>query len=432
MQYAEACDFMFERLGAFHRVGAAAYKPGLETVTRLSAAFGSPHRSLRCIHVGGTNGKGSTAHTLAAILQAAGYNVGLFTSPHLLDYTERIRVNGQPMPHSAVVDFVERFRALDGRGGDPSFFELSTVMSFEWFARNRVDYAVIEVGLGGRLDSTNIITPLVSVITNISLDHTALLGKTKGAIAGEKAGIIKHGVPVVIGESDEETAPVFIAKAAEEKAPITFADKTGQILSPRLTDSGIEYATRDFGTFTAQLSGIGQEQNTATILEAVTRLRAQGVELPLEAVHRGFARVCDMTGLMGRWMRVADSPLTICDTGHNPGAWQYLGPRLQTLPAPLHIVLGFVSDKDITTIMEYMPRQAHYYFVQPSTPRAAAAEAVAVKAAAHGLQGEVCGTVANGYEKALANAVADRGSVYVGGSTFVVADLLELLSHKVD
>ena len=428
---------MFTRLAAFHRIGQSAYKPGLETTERLCAAFGNPHKKLKCIHVGGTNGKGSTAHTVAAILSAQGYKTGLFTSPHLIDYSERIRIDGQPIPHDRVVDFVERFQALGDDAGDPSFFELSTVMAFDWFARNDVDFAVIEVGLGGRLDSTNVITPLLSIITNISLDHTAILGKTRAEIAAEKAGIIKPGVPVVIGDSDAETDAVFIEKAGKTGSKMIFADRGDEVMNSEFLADGIVYRTRNFGDFKGELAGYCQLANTRTILTAVNVLKNSGIDICDESVHSAFANVCESTGLMGRWMRVnvdrlpgltddsKDKPLVICDTGHNPGAWQYLGPRFARESRPLSMVLGFVNDKDVGTIMEFMPRDAHYYFVQPSTPRAASSDTIAAVAAAHGLVGRAYPTVADGFKAALSES-SDSSMIFVGGSTFVVADLLSL------
>ena len=428
--YNQTLEFLFNRLQAFHRVGATAYKPGLHTTLALSEAFGSPHVGLRTIHVAGTNGKGSTAHTLAAVLQAAGLKTGLYTSPHLLDFNERIRVNGKPIAHEAVVDFAERFRRLpafaDGRL-DPSFFELATVMAFEHFRREQVDVAVIEVGLGGRLDSTNVITPDVSVITNISLDHTALLGSTPAEIAAEKAGIIKPGVPAVIGEADDSTCAVFAAKAAEVGAPLIFAGDSPAYTGYDVRPDRIVYHGTPWGDVTSELTGEGQWHNANTVMTVLRELERQGYPFDTESVRKGFADVTAMTGLMGRWQQVGDSPRVICDTGHNPGAWQYTGPRLARIPAgQLHVVLGFAADKDIATIAHYLPAGARYYFVQPDTPRAASSADVAAKALALGIHGRSFGTVAEGWQAAR-QAAAPGDTIFVGGSNFVVADFLKCL-----
>ena len=433
-RYDQTLEFLFNRLQAFHRIGAAAYKPGLHTTEALSEAFGSPHKRLKVVHVGGTNGKGSTSHLIASVLQSAGYKVGLYTSPHLLDFNERIRVNGEPITHEEVVDFVDRFRLLDSAKCDPSFFELATVMAFEHFARHKVDVAVVEVGLGGRLDSTNIVSPLLSVITNISLDHTGILGDTVAAIAAEKAGIIKNGVPCVIGESDGEgVRNVFDARAKEMRSDIDFADDEPLYSSAALKPDGITYAGTPWGDIFCELAGDCQVKNANTVLHSLKRLATLGYRFDAADVKRGFASVCKLSGLMGRWMKVSDAPRTVCDTGHNPGAWQYLGPRLSAVSRHKHIVLGFVGDKDLEHIVPYLPADADYYFVQPSTPRAAMAGAVAEVAKKVGIEGRVFnadvlgeGTVLRGYKAALGAASPDD-FIYVGGSTFVVADFLEAL-----
>lgn len=422
MTYSDTLEFLYNRLAAFHRIGQSAYKPGLDTSLMLSNAFGAPHKKLKTIHIGGTNGKGSTAHTIAAILTAAGYKTGLYTSPHLLDFSERIRVDGQGISQAEVIDFVCRFQQMD-TPCDPSFFELATVMAFEHFVRHNVDYAVVEVGLGGRLDSTNIIDPMVAAVTNVSFDHTAILGDTLAKIAGEKAGIFKPNVPAIVGEYHPETAPVFAF------ANPVFADKAGEITDYSISPECITYSTRSFGDVVGELCGDCQVKNTGTILEVVKALIAQGVNISNDAIRKGFAGVCGLTGLMGRWMKVAESPCTICDTGHNTGAWQYLGPRLASMQGAKHIVLGFVSDKDISHIIEYLPADATYYFVQPSTPRAANSNDVAALANARGLHGLAYSNVAEGYEAALANIQSSADAkaapiIYVGGSTFVVADFL--------
>lgn len=427
MDYSQTLEFLFTRLQSFHNAGAVAYKPGLDRALALSEAFGNPHRNLKVIHVGGTNGKGSTAHTLAAILRSAGYRTGLYTSPHLVDFRERIRIDGKPIPESEVIDFVSRFIEKD-IPLDPSFFELTTIMAFEHFARNNVDYAVVEVGLGGRLDTTNIVSPVASVITNISFDHTALLGNTLPEIAAEKAGIIKPSVPVVIGEAEGDVRRVFADTAAERNAPVFFADENTELLSVTPGNEFNIYHTASFGDVRGELTGDCQWLNARTVLTAVSVLRGLGIEISTEAVRSGFARVTGLTGLMGRWMKVSECPEMVCDTGHNPGGWQYLGPRLKTIAGvrTLHVVIGFVNDKDITHILDFMPRNAVYYFVQPSVDRAAGSSDVASKAAAVGLAGESYPSVMAGVEAAK-KAASPSDFIFVGGSTFVVADLLSAM-----
>ena len=421
----------------FQNIGAGAYKPGLQGVEALSEAFGNPHRGLRCVHIAGTNGKGSTASLLAAVLQSAGLKVGLFTSPHLIDFRERIRVNGAMISREDVADFVERYQAMArahrfDRVAKPSFFELTTVMAFEHFSRQGVDIAVIEVGLGGRLDSTNIITPMLSVITNISLDHTALLGDTQEAIAAEKAGIIKPGVAAVVGEAEGAVRSVFEQKARDCDAPIVFAQDHIAYSSYEHTDTEIVYHGTPYGALSCPLCGDCQVRNAATVLTAIGLL-AQQLTITADAVREGFANVTTLTGLAGRWMTLAERPRVICDTGHNPGGWQYLAEQIRRLPGHRHIVLGFVSDKDISFIFGLLPQEGSvsYYFVAPSVKRARSAAELQREARSHGFEGAVYDTVAQGYEAALSAASADD-SVFVGGSTFVVADLLDFLEHNTE
>lgn len=416
-EYQATLDWLYAQVPAFHRTGAGAYKPGLATALALGRAFGNPHDRFRSIHVAGTNGKGSTAHTLAAILQKSGYKTGLYTSPHLVDFRERIRIGGKMIPESAVVDFIRRYRA-HGFDCEPSFFELTMTMAFDFFARECVDVAVIEVGLGGRLDSTNIITPDLSVITNISLDHTALLGNTPAEIAAEKAGIIKPGVPVVIGEaSDAAVRRVFVDTAVRRGAPLRFAAEVDAVPDR----GGWLYCG---GKLFGELGGECQPRNAATILAAVDALRGEcRYRIPDEAVRSGFAGVTRLTGLMGRWMKVADAPLTVCDTGHNPGGWRYIADNLSRMPGRLHVVVGFAADKDVDAILEMMPREARFFFTCPATPRGLPADVLAAKAAAHGLAGCVCPEVADAVAEARKSAGA-ADSIFVGGSNFVVADFL--------
>ncbi|MDE5553886.1 MAG: bifunctional folylpolyglutamate synthase/dihydrofolate synthase [Muribaculaceae bacterium] len=426
MDYQETLDYLFTQTPMFQSIGAGAYKPGLQTVERLSEMFGNQHKKFKTIHVGGTNGKGSTAHTIAAVLQSAGYKVGLFTSPHLVDFRERIRVNGEMISEGEVCDFVDRFIASGGERLNCSFFELTTVMAFEHFAKNEVDIAVIEVGLGGRLDSTNIITPELSVITNISLDHTALLGHTHEEIAKEKAGIIKDGVPVIIGESDGKVREVFAMTAEMRHAPICYADDSDIYTVVERLNDYILYKGTPWGDIRSELCGDCQTKNAATIMCALLRLGEQGFNIGAEAVAKGFANVCELTGLAGRWMKVGENPSVICDTGHNIGGWRYLAERLRAYGNKLHMVIGFVNDKDVSGILAMMPREAHYHFVRPSVPRGLDAEDLSKKAADAGLKGSVSPSVEEGYKIALSQA-KEGDTIFVGGSTFVVADLMSII-----
>ena len=313
MDYQNTLLYLYNSVPMFQQVGSSAYKEGLENTLALDEHFGHPHRNFHSIHVGGTNGKGSCSHTLAAILQEAGYRVGLYTSPHLVDFRERIRINGQPIPEEYVVRFVEKERDFF-EPLHPSFFELTTAMAFRYFADEHVDVAVIEVGLGGRLDCTNIVHPDLCIITNISFDHTQFLGNTLEKIAGEKAGIIKSGIPVVIGETTPETKPVFAKKAREVGAPILFAE---------------EDEKDDYPGLECELKGLYQTKNTRTLLTAIPELRKAGYNLSEQAVRSGFAHVCELTGLMGRWQKLQDAPTLICDTGHNVGGITYITEQLK-------------------------------------------------------------------------------------------------------
>lgn len=425
LTYTQATDFLFNRLAAFHRKGADAYKPGLDTTLRLSDLFGNPHTCLRVIHVGGTNGKGSVTHTVAAVLQSQGYKVGLYTSPHLVDFAERIRVNGKPIPHEYVTDFVGRYLA-SGTDADPSFFELSTVMAFEYFDRCGVDFAVVEVGLGGRLDSTNIVSPVVTAITNISLDHTGILGDTRACIAAEKAGIFKPGVPAVVGESDAEVMPIFINAARQKGVPLSFAEMSPMFAETHHRNGHIEYLGTPWGDLTSPLTGKCQPHNALTAMAIIKQLIYSGVHISADAVRKGFEQVTAITGLMGRWQTISHNPRVIVDTGHNIGAWTYLSESLRHIAdtGNLHIVLGFVADKDLHEILPLLPHNAAYHFTQPSTPRALPSTELAEAAARAGVHGSVHSDVISAYAAAIAENPA---TVFVGGSTFVVADLLESL-----
>jgi len=444
MNYQETIEYLFNSTPVFEKVGAPAYKPGLQTTEALDEHFGHPHRKFKTIHIAGTNGKGSCSHTLAAILQAEGYKVGLYTSPHLVDFRERIRVNGECVPEQYVIDFVDQERAFF-EPLRPSFFELTTALAFKYFAEQKVDIAVIEVGLGGRLDCTNIITPILSIITNISLDHTQFLGNTLAEIAGEKAGIIKPGVPVVIGEDIPETRPVFEAKAKEMQAPILFAqDKEYQeVMEARHCPDGMKYSTRSWGELTGELRGDYQAKNMNTILNACNLLAKQDASnsqcktsshsvqnsvQPIisnpQSIKNGIAHVNELTGLMGRWQKMQDKPLVICDTGHNVGGWQYLAPQIKSQPCKqLRIVFGMVDDKDVTTVMKMLPQDAIYYWTQATTKRAIKVEKIANLGASLGLSGKPYSSVDKAFKAALADA-STEDFIFVGGSSYIVADFL--------
>lgn len=424
MNYQETLQYLFTSAPLFQQVGKDAYKEGLYNTHTLDAYFDHPHRSFRTIHVAGTNGKGSCSHTLAAILQSAGYRTGLYTSPHLVDFRERIRVNGEPIPELYVVDFVEKHRAFF-EPLHPSFFELTTAMAFRYFAEQQVDVAVIEVGLGGRLDCTNIIHPDLCVITNISFDHIQFLGNTLAKIASEKAGIIKQNVPVVVGETTDETKPVFSQQAREVGAPIIFAEEEQLLLShTRMPDGQYLYQTEEYPDLEGELGGLCQLKNTNTLLSAIRQLKRLGYVLTDEAVRKGFSEVCELTGLMGRWQKVGSNPTVICDTGHNVGGISYIVEQLsfQTYDQ-LHIVMGMVNDKDISGVLALLPKSASYYFTQASVQRALPAEQVKELAGKFGLQGNSYPDVSIALEAAKAVAT-DRDLIFVGGSSFIVADLL--------
>ncbi len=405
MTYEETVEYLYHVTPVFEKTGASAYKEGLSNTHALDEHFGHPHRQFKTIHVAGTNGKGSCSHTLAAILQSAGYKVGLYTSPHLVDFRERIRINGQCISKEYVVDFVEQERSFF-EPLHPSFFELTTAMAFKYFAEQAVDIAVIEVGLGGRLDCTNIITPVLSIITNISFDHTQFLGNTLAKIAGEKAGIIKKNVPVVIGETTPETLPVFQKKAAAKSAPLHLAEAF---------EVAHDY---DF-----ELKGLYQQKNKQTILCAVNCLK-DVFTIPEEAIKKGMAHVCELTGLTGRWQTLQTRPLVICDTGHNVGGWQYLAEQIKAQTCKtLRIVFGMVDDKDINTVMQLLPKQAVYYFTQASSHRAIPVHKVQEIATAHQLEGMTFSNVKDAYQQALSDAHPED-FIFVGGSSYLVADLL--------
>ncbi len=411
MDFSEAIEYLYNARPPFHQIGAAAYKPGLDTTLRLMAHVGNPHTSLRAIHVAGTNGKGSTSHLIAAALQAAGLKVGLFTSPHLVSLTERIRINGTPIPEETVAAFVtENKDFLDEL--QASFFETMTALGFWYFVQEQVDIAVVEVGLGGRLDSTNVLTPILSVITNIGLDHTEFLGNTLAQIASEKAGIIKPHVPVVIGESNPETNPVFEQRAAACEAPIWFADQCEYLRRTRLR----------FAPDCA-LRGIYQAHNMQT---AFVVLRA--IRIPYSAIREGFAKVDTMTGLRGRWETLNERPLVICDTGHNSHGIRYVAEQLKTLTNPhVYIVFGMVNDKDTDVVMRLLPQEErfHYIFTRPNTQRARSAKEMLE------LWGKAAVAIEDP-EEAIDYALqqtAPEDAIFIGGSNYLVGYAISRFIH---
>lgn len=434
MNYKETCEYLYSQMPMFEKQGASGYKEGLVNTLKLDDHFNHPHQDYRTIHVAGTNGKGSSAHTLAAVLQMCGYRVGLYTSPHLVDFSERIRINGQPIEEDYVIDFVEKERGFF-EPLSPSFFEVVTAMAFKYFSDKKVDFAVIEVGMGGRLDCTNIITPILSVITNIGFDHTQFLGNSLEQIAMEKAGIIKQGVPVVIGETTPETKAVFEAVAKEKHAPITFAEEEKQVTACNVAENGLIYHTKDYGIIEGELAGSYQEKNTNTVLCAIRQLEQQGYMYPTVCSHEqycqnrevreAFKNVCELTGLKGRWQKVKDTPLTICDTGHNVAGWKWLSRQLQQVSCKhMHIIFGMVEDKDIEGVMALLPKEATYYFTKANNKRAASENVLALYAQNLGLEGKSFPDVTTAYEAAM-NAAGEMDFVFIGGSSYIVADFLK-------
>jgi dihydrofolate synthase/folylpolyglutamate synthase len=433
MTYTETCQYLYNQTPMFENQGVSGYKEGIENSLAFDKHFNYPHRQFRTIHVAGTNGKGSCAHTLAAILQQCGYRTGLYTSPHLVDFTERIRINGNPISEDYVVNFVQEERNFF-EPLHPSFFEVTTAMAFKYFADMKVDIAVIEVGLGGRLDCTNVITPIVSVITNISMDHTQLLGNSLEQIAMEKAGIMKKGVPVVIGETTPETRMVFEAIAQETGAPIIFAEDDPEVISAELGKNGMHYHTKNYGIIQGALRGLCQEKNANTILTVVRQLEELGYmyrfynsdsEANGKEVANGFRTVCEITGLKGRWQTVSTDPIVVCDTGHNVGGWEYISRQLSQVECEkMHIVFGMVEDKDMDGIMTLLPKNAIYYFTKSSNKRSVSENVLKVLAQPMGLIGESYPSVVEAYQSAK-KAAKKNDFVFIGGSSYVVADFLK-------
>ena len=423
MNYPEAIEYLYNRLPVFHQIRAAAYKPGLENSIRLMEQLHNPQNEYRIIHVAGTNGKGSVSHFLSAILQSAGYKTGLYTSPHLVDFGERIRVNGKKIQPEYVADFVEKNEKMLDKI-QPSFFEATMAMAFRYFADCAVDVAVIEVGLGGRLDSTNIVSPALSVITNISFDHTEFLGNTLAQIAAEKAGIIKPETPVVIGEVVPETRPVFIQKAQEQNSPLTFAEENISVKFIEYSADKMIVETRDDEKLIVGLCGEYQLKNIATVLTAVEELQKLGFAIYREDVKNGLENVIPLTNLQGRWQVISHKPTVVLDTGHNKGGIEYIVHQLKKQHyEKLRIVIGMVKDKDISGVLSLLPRDAVYYFTNAATERALPALKLKEQAERTGLNGKAYSTVEQAVKLALEEA-GEKDFVFIGGSNFVVGEAL--------
>lgn len=435
MNYQETVQYLYDSAPLFQNIGAGAYKEGLANTIALDEHFSHPHRMYKTIHVAGTNGKGSCSHTIAAIFQAAGYRVGLYTSPHLKSFRERIRINGEMISEEYVVEFVEKERSFF-EPLHPSFFEITTAMAFKYFADELVDIAIIEVGMGGRLDCTNIITPVLSVITNISLDHTGFLGSTLDAIAREKAGIMKPGVTTVIGEVIPETRGVFTERAQEVGCPLVLASESPLVIGSEELykdniPAGREYSLQrgilSTTSLYGELSGDYQEKNVNTLLHVIRQLIYQGEMFQEEHIRQGFAQVCSLTGLRGRWEVLGSNPLMICDTGHNIGGWQFNARQLMKPGAgKLRMVFGMAGDKDISGVISLLPKDAEYYLTQATVKRALDAESLGQIARNAGLLARTFSTVAGAIETAIKESGPDD-VIFIGGSNFVVADCLDYL-----
>ncbi len=428
MTYTQTLEYLYAQLPMFTRVGESAYRKDLHNTLQLCAAIDNPQHKFKTIHVAGTNGKGSVSHSLAAILQTAGYKTGLYTSPHLKDFRERIRINGKIIPKRNVVEFVVKNEHLFNTLS-PSFFEVTVAMAFQYFATEDVDIAVIEVGLGGRLDSTNIINPLLSIITNIGFDHVNILGNTLPKIAFEKAGIIKHKTPVVIGEFNPLTKPVFLAKAEEQNAPITFAGHQVELISDKMEGNYRALEINELSNLNnvklkLDLTGTYQIKNIVTVLSAVSQLKKQGLDISHENIYTALKKVKKLTGLNGRWQTLQKKPLVICDTGHNEDGIKEVLKNIQTIKYNnLHIVLGMVNDKEITKILALLPKNATYYFCAPNLIRAKPAQQLQTEAEEFDLVGDFYFSVKDAFLAAKTNA-SNNDFIFVGGSTFVVAEVI--------
>lgn len=429
LNYKEAEEFLFNQLPMFQRIGGTAYKDTLETTIALDKYFNHSHQHFKTVHIAGTNGKGSVSNFIASVLQEAGYKTGLYTSPHILDFKERIRINGNKIGEQYVTDFVNRYAEVF-MPMKPSFFELTVALCFEYFAQQKIDVGVIEVGMGGRLDSTNIITPEVSVITNIAFDHTQFLGNTLKEIAGEKAGIIKRGVPVVVGESDIKTNSVFLDKAEKMEAPIILASNKLSTQQGVITDDGKQIFNvfcggelRYPGLKCGQI-GIYQQKNVITALAAIEQLQNRGLNISKQNIYDGFENVNQNTGFFGRWQIVSKNPTIVCDTGHNFAGLSLTVNQINKQKFnTLRMVIGFVSDKDITSMLKILPKNAEYYFCNAAIKRALPSEQLKSQAENFGLKGRAFPSVKEALQTAKSEAQTDD-FIFIGGSNFVVAEAL--------
>lgn len=427
MTYQQTLDYLFEKLPMYHRIGDAAYKADLDNTLALLKVLKEPQKGLKFVHVAGTNGKGSVSNFLAAILQSAGYKTGLYTSPHLKDFRERIRINGKMIPEKYVTEFVQKYKTQFEKI-EPSFFEWSVALAFDYFRAEKPDVAIIETGLGGRLDSTNVINPIFSIITNIGMDHTALLGDTLEKIATEKAGIIKPGTPVVIGES-QQIKNVFVKKAKTENSRIVFADK--EYKAALKTNNQLKLVVDVFErrsvvqkNMEVGIAGMYQVKNVQTVFSAINVLHQKGFLIKSDAVLKGFKNVMALTGFAGRWHILSQEPLTIADTGHNAEGLRHVVEQIERIPFKnLHFVLGIASDKSIEDMLSLLPKKGTYYFCKANVPRALEENELRQRAHAYGMQGESYNTVKEAFEKARSTAQKDD-LIFVGGSTYVVAEVL--------
>lgn len=423
-------DYLYNQRPAFERQGAAGYKPGLDNSIALDKMYKEPHKHYRIIHIAGTNGKGSTAHMLASCLQECGYRVGLFTSPHFVDFRERIRVNGKKISRNYVIQWVNDYLKKDTpKDFNPSFFELVSTMAFDYFAWRNINVAIIETGLGGRLDSTNIVTPEISIITNVGLEHQQFLGNTIEKITHEKAGIIKHGKPVVVGRANDAVRDVIAKEAKRLYAEVKFAQDKPEVTSATHIDNALRLTTKSFGTIDCELTGDYQVENANSVLVTLNILRRMKYRIKTNAVYRGFARISENTSLMGRWMKLGENPTIICDSAHNPPGMETIIKQLKREQyTKLHMVVGFMADKDVISMLKLLPDNALYYFTQAQTSRSMTADDLKALAGKVALKGDTYNHVNDALQAAI-KAAKPKDLIYVGGSMYVLAELFAALGY---